>query len=60
MKPSRYKVKKRRDAAEEVCFTLLIMMGLGGLDIPKEWREFLAPPMQAWADVAAETGVIPE
>ena len=53
------KAARRRDAAEEVCFTLLLMMELGGLDIKdKEWRECLGKPMEVWADLAVETDIL--
>jgi hypothetical protein len=53
------KAARRRDAADEVCFTLLLMMELGGLDIKdKGWREFLGKPMEKWADLAVDTGIL--
>jgi hypothetical protein len=57
---SAYTVRKRRDAAEEVCWALLLMMGLDLLPIPKEERPLLAEPMQKWADLAAATGQMGE
>jgi hypothetical protein len=47
---------RRREAAEEVCWSLLIMMDLGGLDIPLEWRKYLADSMEPWVDLAVRTG----
>lgn len=41
--------EQRRAAAEDVCFTVLLMMGLGELEIPIEARKWLADPMQKWA-----------
>jgi len=46
--------KERSKAAEAVCSTLLTMMAFGGLDVPIEDREFLAPSMQKWVDLADE------
>lgn len=50
------KAAQRRDAAEEVCWCLMLMMQLGGLEIPVEWRKFLGPSMDRWADLCVETG----
>lgn len=52
------KAAQRRDAAEEVCWTLMLMMELGGLEIPMEWRKFLSPPMDKWADLCVQTEVM--
>lgn len=57
-KVSPYLVSKRRKAAENVCWTVLLMMELGGLEIPLEWREYLAKPMQEWVELAHATGEI--
>lgn len=57
---SPYVVGKRRSAAEDVCWAIMLMMSLGGLEIDQEWKDFLAKPMQAWADLAAETGILGE
>jgi hypothetical protein len=49
----------RLRAAEEVCWTLILQMGLGILKVKDpSAREFLATPMLAWADLAAEAGLI--
>lgn len=56
--PTPYQVRKRRDAAEEVCWTLLIMMAFGVLEIPRDAREFLSRTYDKWADLAVETGVM--
>lgn len=57
--PSRYMVGKRRAAAEEVCWTLILMMGCGLLDdVPEGERKMLAEPLQAWANLAYETGIM--
>lgn len=53
------KAARRRDAAEEVCMAVILMMGLGGLEIPLEWRRMLGEPMEKWAELAAETGTLP-
>lgn len=53
---SAYTVRKRRDAAEEVCWAVLLMMGFDLLAIPKEERAMLGEPMQKWADLAEATG----
>lgn len=54
---SAYKIGKRRKAAEEVCWALMLMIGLGGLDeVDLEWRKMLGEPMEKWADLAVETG----
>lgn len=59
MPASSYKVGKRRKAAEDVCWTLMLMMALGGLDdVPMEWRPLLADSLQSWADIAVDTGVM--
>lgn len=50
--------QKRYKAAEDVCFSLLLMMDLGMLELPMENRKFLAEPMQIWADLAAEAGIL--
>lgn len=42
---------ERRDTAEEVCHTLLLMMGLGLLEIPMENRDMLADVMEVWSDL---------
>lgn len=50
---------ERLRAAEEVCWTLILQMGLGILTIDNgREREFLATPMLEWANLAAETGVL--
>lgn len=51
-------VQARLEAAEEVCWTLLMMMALGGLEIPQEWREYLNRTYEPWSDLAVETGIM--
>lgn len=52
---SKTKQARRRDQAEEVCWSIMLMMELGGLEIPMEWRPILADPMGEWARLATET-----
>lgn len=52
--------EKRLRQAEEVCFCLILMMALGGLDIPQDEKDLLAEPMLKWADLAADAGLIRE
>lgn len=48
---------QRRSRAEEVCWSLMLALNLGGLDeIPLEWRSLIADPLQAWCDLAVKTG----
>lgn len=47
---------QRRAAAEEVCWALVVMMGLGGLEIPMEWRKYLGNVMDPWVELAVQTG----
>lgn len=50
---------RRLRKAEDVCWTVLLMMGLGLLPIENDdAREFLAMPMQTWADEAEEQGIL--
>lgn len=37
---------------ENFCYGLMITMHFGGLDVPMEEREELAPPMKRWARLA--------
>jgi hypothetical protein len=54
---ARTKEAQRRYAAEEVCWSLMLMMELGGLEqIPLEWRKLLADPLEKWAKLCEETG----
>jgi hypothetical protein len=49
--------KDRLALAEEVCYTVLVMMELDMLPsrwLPPEVREFLATPMQKWWEVAID------
>lgn len=49
---------QRRDRAEDVCWSLMIMMGLGALDgIPLEWRKQLADPLEEWIEMVDEEWV---
>lgn len=51
-------IQTRLELAEDVCWTLLMMMALGGLEIEQEWRDYLAGPYEKWADQAVRTGVM--
>jgi hypothetical protein len=42
--------------ATEVCWTLMIMMSIGGLDLPHYEREFLGEALSCWADMEAQNG----
>lgn len=45
--------------AEEVCFTVILGMAFGFLPIKEqELRDYLAAPMQKWADAAVATDVL--
>ncbi len=50
--------RKRLKAAESVCFSILLMMAVGDLDIPLEDRQFLAEPMEKWVKLATKSGLI--
>lgn len=52
MKLSKKERKARDAAANEVCWTVVLMMHLGMLELPTEDRPLLAEPMQKWADIA--------
>ena len=52
--------KERKKAAEEVCWTLLLMMAVGSLDLPDEDRKWLSTSMQKWSDLAHKTGQLPD
>lgn len=52
--------RKRLKAAESVCYSILLAMAVGGLDIPLEDRQFLADPMQKWVDLAVKSKLIRE
>lgn len=50
---------RRMAAAEEVCWTLLLMMGFGLLPVEEQaGRDMLADPMMQWADKAVATGLM--
>lgn len=52
---------ERLRASEEVCWKLLILMGLGELkEVPMGLRPLLADPMQEWANIAADQGLMGE
>jgi hypothetical protein len=51
---------ERLKAAEDVCWSLMLLMKLGGLDISHSWKQYLAKDMQAWVDKAVATGVMSE
>lgn len=53
-------VQERLEAAEEVCWTLIVMMQLGGLNIPHAERVFLMNTYGPWVDLAVETGILKE
>jgi hypothetical protein len=39
----------------------MLMINLGGLDeVPMEWRDMLAKPLQKWADLCVATGQMEE
>ena len=60
MSAHRTLVRKRRDAAEQVCWCLLLMMGLGELELPQASRDWLFDAYRPWADLAVETGIMTE
>lgn len=43
---------RRDEAANETCWTLLLMMGTGCLNIPREERRWLASRAAVWSDLA--------
>ena len=46
---------RRRDAAEEVCWELMIAIPLGGMDdVEVGWRKLIAEPLQKWAELIDE------
>jgi hypothetical protein len=47
---------KRRDAAEQVCWTLMLMMSIGMLELPDASRVMLGNVMEVWSDLAVRTG----
>ena len=51
--------RQRLKAAEAVCWSVLLAMAVGGLDIPLDDRQFLAEPMQKWVDLAVKSKLIP-
>lgn len=56
---ARTKEAQRKIAAEEVCWSLMIMMELGGLEgIPLEWRKQLGDPLEKWAKLCEATGLM--
>lgn len=60
MTSQKHLAKLRRDAAEEVCWTLMLMMSIGTLEIPLEDRPFLGEPVDKWAGLAVATGKMKE
>ena len=50
-------VRERLEAAEGVCWSLILAMSVGGLDIPMEDRQFLAQPMEKWVSKAVKCGL---
>ena len=52
--------RKRLKAAEGVCYSILLAMAVGGLDIPLEDRQFLADPMEKWVALSVKSGLIRE
>lgn len=54
---ARTKEAQRRAAAEEVCWSLMLMMELGGLEkIDLGWRKVLGDPFGKWAELCVATG----
>lgn len=50
---------ERQEAAEDVCWALLLVMGFDGLeDVPMAWRPVLAEPLEKWLATEAPTGVV--
>lgn len=50
---------ERLRVAEEVCWTLMLQMGLGLLTVEEQTeRDFLAEPLLKWANIAAEQGLM--
>lgn len=50
--------QERLEAAEDVCWTLLMMMALGGLELEQEWRDYLTGSYEKWTDLAVATGIM--
>lgn len=43
---------QRRDAAEEVCWSILLAIELGGLEgVEPAWRKFIGEELQKWAEL---------
>lgn len=60
VKPFGELIDERLEAAEKVCWSLMVMMNFGGLELDIEWRRFLAEPMQEWVDLAVSTNIMKE
>jgi hypothetical protein len=43
---------EQNKAADEVCWTLILMMAFGGLDLPDDERQFLGKRMEEWSDIS--------
>lgn len=56
----RSQIKDRLLAAEEFAWAFMILISVGGVDIPEKDREFLAPTLEKWSDLAVKTGVMKE
>jgi hypothetical protein len=46
--------REQNEAADKVCWTLILLMSFGGLDLPNDEREIIAEPMEKWADISDE------
>ena len=53
-------IRDRLLAAEEFAWAFMILISVGGVDIPEKDREFLAPTLEKWSDLAVQTGVMKE
>jgi hypothetical protein len=54
---------ERLRAAEEVCWTLMLVFGLDLLppkDVNEETRKFIAEPMMEWSRLCVEQGLMQE
>lgn len=45
-------LRRRDKAANELGWTLILMMGLGCLEIPMDERKWLGKPASLWSDLA--------
>lgn len=51
---SKRKKKETLKAAEDVCWTLMLMKTSGWLNLPEDERQLLGKPMQKWLDLSDE------